>query len=372
MRLQQTRHDFSDVFDISEFHTQHGNGVREVMSSIGNFGKKSVSWMIKNAADLSLLVRSGYDIYQGRDPTSALETLKKASKKIGKKEGDALLRLISNKKKEVQTASDPKQKSKAKKELKELKTVQEADKKEDLLSQIRAGTTLKKPKAPTKKPKVSKPVSLLDEIKSKPKLRKTSRASASASSGIKPKPTPNLKPTDNKLGSILEQIKARRGQMMPEAVDDEDGDFEGEGYKAKKNLLKLAKKSIKKSKKKQKGGKLSDVLGGISTVATSASANPVWAEVTLPVGIATGIASGIAKMFGRGAMKGSGCKCRFEGKGIKDELKKLLVASSKYLKEGRYKPVAKAIVKHMTGSTPENLIDKVMSKLQDKLKSYVK
>ena len=53
--------------------------------------------------ELATVGKAGYDIYQGRDPSSALNTLKKAHSVLGKEQQEALLKLIKNKKEEVKT-----------------------------------------------------------------------------------------------------------------------------------------------------------------------------------------------------------------------------------------------------------------------------
>ncbi len=164
MRLQQIRTELGD-YEPQHMLTQHGAGIRDVARSLGRFGRKSVSWMIKNASDLALLAKSGYDIYQGRDPSSLVSTLQKASKRVGRQEGDALLRLINKKRKEVEKSTG-KDKIEAKKELKQLEVVKKMDEKEDLLAQIRAGKPLKKTvrtslQVKSKKPSTTKPVSFI-------------------------------------------------------------------------------------------------------------------------------------------------------------------------------------------------------------------
>ena len=99
-------------------HFQRGEGkFTDALKKVGKKTKDAVIWSLNNMNELATLGKAGYDIYQGRDPSNVLNTLKKAHSVLGKEQQDALLKLIQNKKEEVKTLPP----NSAKKELKNCK-----------------------------------------------------------------------------------------------------------------------------------------------------------------------------------------------------------------------------------------------------------
>jgi hypothetical protein len=371
-------------------HFQRGEGkFTDALKKVGKKTKDAVIWSLNNMKELATLGKAGYDIYQGRDPTSALNTLKKAHSVLGKEQQDALLKLIQNKKEEVKTLPpNSAKKEKIVKEVKVLEKVEKAKNTGDLLKEIQNAkqSALKRPPPPPPK----KEVGLMRDIKTGVKLR-----------SFTPKTEVPMLARPSSMAGMLEAIKQRRGSLYPpdEMVKHEkelENDlWDGSGYKAKNSLLKLVKKSMKMDKKAKMRSQLkqnemtgyimrdkslpsskgdfivgsgsikpSDVAGGISGVSGVLSKvnNPHLKKYAMPISIVSGVASAILKMFGKGMkMRGGSLK------GIKtyvvDRLKK---GAKDAISSGKIglKNIAKDLVKHSLGHLDPNL--------QEAIKTYLK
>ena len=389
MRHKNNQRSFHNPHQQRKF--QNGDGkVGDFLKKVGRKTKDAVVWGLHNMKELATVGKAGYDIYQGRDPSSALNTLKKAHSVLGKEQQEALLKLIKNKKEEVKTlAPNSAKKEKIVKEVKVLEKVEKAKNTGDLLKEIQSAkqSTLKRPSPPSQ-PK--KEIGLMRDIKKGIKLR-----------SFTPKTETSVLARPSSMAGMLEAIKQRRGALFPpdEMVKHEkelENDlWDGSGFAAKSSLLKLVKKSMKMDKKAKLRSQLkqnemtgyimrdkslpsskgdfivgsgsikpSDVAGGISGVSGVLSKvnNPHLKKYAMPISIVSGVASAILKMLGRGKnMRGGSLK------GMKtyvvDRLKK---GAKDAISSGKIglKNIAKDIVKHSLGHLDV--------KLQDVIKSYLK
>jgi hypothetical protein len=344
------------------FPTQHGSGFRQSAKNFGkkvvSLGKKGINFILNNAGELATLGKAGYDIYQGREGgEGAMKALQKIQSRIGDKEKEAIASLIKGKKKDIKAEIKAGNVVSAKKdivELKKLEVVQKTAKAVppvDILSQIKAGVALKKPK-----PKVVPPASV---------------------------------PRAKEISSLMEQIQKRRQAMGLNEIkqDNQEDEAEwGSGRRVQKNLMKLVSKNMKKEKKKYKGQlmdtglisgknyvvgvgkpKLSSVLGGISGAAGAASMIPYLAPVAAPLSAITGAAGSIAKIFGKGHYKSSKYRSnKMLGKGLSEIASKVRGLISKYGTSSNLE-LARKIVMSVTGRTPTELVKQVLAKLQSKL-----
>ena len=379
-------------------HFQRGDGkATDFLKKVGRKTKDAIIWSLHNMKELATVGKAGYDIYQGRDPTSALNTLKKAHSVLGEEQQEALLKLIKNKKEEVKTL--PPHSAKKEKILKEVKVLEKVENAKDtsaLLKEIQNAkkSTLKKTPAPPRPPPLREETpTLMRDIQKGVKLRSIPR--------IAPKTEVPVLTRPSSMAGMLEAIKQRRGAMFPpdEMLKQEkelDSElWNGDGRKAKEHLLKLVKKDMKKEKRAKmrsqlkenemtgyimrdktlpdsKGDfivgegssiKASDITGGISGVSGVLSKvnNPYLKKYAMPVSIVSGVVSGILKMFGKGKMRGGSLK------GIKsyivDRLKK---GAKDAIASGKIglKNIAKDVVKHSLGHLNPNL--------QEAIKTYLK
>ncbi len=329
MRLKQHRK-FHLTPNQTRYPTQHGKGVRDVINSISRGAVRGASWVVKNLDEIITLSKAGYDLYKGERPQGVVDAIKKAKKRVGKEEQQALKKLIGIKTKEVANGVPG-----AKKELKMLKKIQKQDDIEDKLNLIPQVKNKPQPVAQ------AKPVDdLLSQIKQGRKLRKTKLE--------------NRKPQAPRAGSLEELIKRRREQIQP--------DLSG-GALAQKNLMKIACR--------QTGGKVSDVLKGVSTAAAGASLlGPEVAVIGIPLSTVSGIASGIAEMFGNGKRRGHMCGKGYEivnkknKKDIMNEVKSVLM---KNRNNTSIKDLARKVSKRVTGSEPKELVERLSQYIQTKL-----
>ena len=389
MRHQSNKRTFHNPHQ--KRHFQRGEGkFTDALKKVGKKTKDAVIWSLNNMKELATLGKAGYDIYQGRDPTNVLNTLKKAHSVLGKEQQDALLKLIQNKKEEAKILPpNSAKKEKIVNEVKVLEKVEKAKNTGDLLKEIQNAkqSALKRPPPP---PPPKKEVGLMRDIKTGVKLR-----------SFTPKTEVPVLARPSSMAGMLEAIKARRGALFPpdEMVKHEkelENDlWEGDGYKAKSSLLKLVKKSMKMDKKAKMRSQLkqnemtgyimrdkslpsskgdfivgsgsikpSDVAGGISGVSGVLSKvnNPHLKKYAMPISIVSGVASAILKMFGKGMnMRGGSLK------GMKtyviDRLKKGYKDAIASGKVG-LKNIAKDVVKHSLGHLDPNL--------QEAIKAYLK
>ena len=344
--------------------------------------------------ELATVGKAGYDIYQGRDPTSALNTLKKAHSVLGKEQQDALLKLIRNKKEEAKTLPPHSaKKEKIVKEVKVLEKVEKAKNTGDLLKEIQNAkkSTLKRPSSPPP-PRQEDAPTLMKDIQKGVKLR---------SFVPQPKTEVPILTRPSSMAGMLEAIKQRRGAMYPpdemlkQEKELENDLWSGDGRQAKEHLLKLVKKDMKKEKRAKMRSQLkqnemtgyimrdktlpnsrgdfivgegnsikaSDITGGISGVSGVLSKvnNPYLKKYAMPVSIVSGVASAILKMFGKGKMRGGSIKDIKSY--IVDRLKK---AAKEAMTSGKVglKNIAKDVVKHSLGHLDPNL--------QKAIKAYLK
>jgi hypothetical protein len=316
----------------------HGKGVKSVLKSIARGAVRSTKWALQNLDSLVTLGKAGYDIYQGRKPEGVIDSIKRAKKRIGNEEQDAIKKLIGLKKKEIADKNASKsEKKEAKKELDLLEKARKADQVEDKLAKIppppppRARVP---PPPPPRRPK-QPPPSQSDDLLSQIRNRQTTLRKVPARPSVQ-EPEP---------GSLQAIIQARRKQLEPE-------NMEG-GALAKKELLKLAMKNLN-------GG----CQGGKGQCGKGHCGKGI------PFKSVAGISSGLAKMVGQGVKKGKMCGTGMEclkGKGQKDLMNEIRSVMMKNMKNVDVKDLAMKIVKKLTGQEPKQLVDRVAEYIKTKL-----
>jgi hypothetical protein len=346
---------------------QHGEGVREIAAWVLSKGKKGLVYARAHTEDILKLAAVAIKLYGG-DTKSLMSAMKTGTEVFGQDELTALKNVIQDKHDKNEVKKPLIRKSLASRR-EDLKNAIEEPKKSDMVS-IRERQPIEPKKVTKKMPTVRDSaipaIDINEQIRSRPKLRPVDRS--------KP-PRAEM----SGLAGMLSSIKARRELIKPEEND--DSDFEMEGIGAQRRLIKMAKHAMKhgassdrtlpETKNYVVGGRLSDVLSGVSGVSGALSAIPGPHEiVTVPLSIIAGISSGIAKIFGKG-MYGGMC-----GSGSMSDIKKIIydriVRIRKDMTDGGYIPslkdLARQIVMDVVGVGSKALETKVRSMLGSGLK----
>lgn len=343
MRLKTNR----KAFHQKQQHIpMRGDGIGAMTRWVLNQGKKGLVYGRNHATDIAKLAALAIKLYNG-DTSSIKSAVKTSMELFGMDELSALKNVITDKVEEEETPT-PRAVSAPVKSAPVKRPPPPAP--------LRSFIPPPPPRS-LKPPKVNSS-DMLNQIQMGKKLRTA--------------PIQRTNPQTSGLSSMLDAIRARRQMINPDEPEEQSG------VGAKDILLNLAKRHLKNSKDRTLPktkthtvgrGKVSNILGGVSTISAAISTVPGPHEIiTVPLTVVAGIASGIAKMFG--GMKGRGMGDTV--KSIKKIIYDRIVSVREDMKNGGYIPslkqLSKEIVMDVMGLASKTMETKVRTMLGSGLK----